>query len=240
MRALGVLLVCVLVASCGGGGGGGGNPSAPPPPPPPPTFPVGGTVSGLFGTGLVLENNGGNPLAVTANGAVAFSTNLASGAAYNVTVRTQPTATPPQTCTVSAGAGTVGAGPVTSVAVQCRAQAGRFVYAAVAAPAMNGVAAFTIDANTGALTPMGLPFVTTGQAPRVLFADPAGKFLYVYGDDNVTAPGGTTLTGFTVDAQSGALQPIPGLLVNLCGVGGAGGDFIRAARSSTCPSAIPR
>src|SRR6202008_4753918 len=112
-----------------------------------------------------------------------------------------------------AGAGTVGSAAVTSVAVQCRAQAGRFVYVAAAAP--NGVAAFTIDANTGALTPMaGSPFATTGQAPRILFADRAGKFLYVLGDDNLNGPGGTTLTGFTVNQQTGALAAIPGLLMN--------------------------
>src|SRR5687768_14891710 len=97
-----VSFVCALSAGCGGGGGGGN-----PPPPPPPTFSVSVIVDGLFGTGLVLENNGGNPLTVNASGAATFSTALASGTAYNVSVRTQPTATPAQTCAVSSGAGTV-------------------------------------------------------------------------------------------------------------------------------------
>jgi 6-phosphogluconolactonase len=180
------------------------------------TYPVSVAVDGLFGTGLVLENNGGDPLTVSANGAAAFSTNLASGAAYNVAVRTQPNATPVQTCAVSAGTGTVGNGPVTGVAVRCRAQAGRFLYVAAAAAAANGVAAFTIDASTGELTPIaGSPFPTTGRAPRVVFSGPAQKFLYVYGDDDITVPGGTTLTGFVVDQQTGALTAMPGLLVDL-------------------------
>ena len=69
--------------------------------------------------------------------------------------------------------------------------------------------------STGALTPMaGSPFATTGAAPRILFADREGKFLYVFGDDNIAAPGPTTLTGFTVDPQTGTLTAIPGLLVN--------------------------
>jgi 6-phosphogluconolactonase len=205
-----VVFVCAFVAGCGGGGGGG----SPPPPPPPATFSVGVAVNGLFGTGLVLENNGGNALTVIANGAATFTTALASGTAYNVTVRTQPTATPAQTCTVTSGTGTVGSAAVTGIAVNCRAQAGRFLYVpnAGTVPTANAVAGFTIDASTGALTSMGLPFATQGQAPRTLFKDPTGKFLYVYGDDNLNAAGPTTLTGFAVNAQTGALTPIPGIV----------------------------
>ena len=55
-----------------------------------PTYTVGGTVSGLVGIGLVLRDNGGDNLAVTANGAFSFATGLADGAAYAVTVSTQP------------------------------------------------------------------------------------------------------------------------------------------------------
>jgi 4-hydroxy-2-oxoheptanedioate aldolase len=71
-----------------------------------PTFAVNVAVTGLTGSGLVLRNNGGNNLAVAANGSFAFSTLLASGAAYNVTVFTQPS-TPSQTCTVTNPTGTI-------------------------------------------------------------------------------------------------------------------------------------
>src|SRR6201999_432321 len=70
---------------------------------PPVTFSVGGTTSGLSGA-VVLQNNGGDNLSVTTNGAFAFATKLASGSAYSVTVLTQPSG---QTCTVSGGTGTV-------------------------------------------------------------------------------------------------------------------------------------
>ena len=70
------------------------------------TFTVGGTISGLSGT-VVLENNGGNDLSTSANGAFAFSTPLAQGAAYNVTVKTNPSG---QTCTVANPSGTVARG----------------------------------------------------------------------------------------------------------------------------------
>ena len=81
------------------------------------TFTVGGTVSGLSGT-VVLKNNGGNNLSISANGGFSFSTALANGSAYNVTVGTQPAG---QTCTVSNGTGTVSGANVTGVGVACSA-----------------------------------------------------------------------------------------------------------------------
>jgi hypothetical protein len=64
----------------------------------------------------VLQNKGGDNRAVAASGSFAFSTNLADGAAYSVTVLTQPAF---QNCTVSNGSGTVAAASVTNVAVTC-------------------------------------------------------------------------------------------------------------------------
>jgi hypothetical protein len=80
-----------------------------------PTFSVGGSVSGLSGT-VVLADNGADNLTLTANGPFTFATKLASGAAYAVTVKTQP---PGQTCTVASGSGTMGSANVTNVAVTC-------------------------------------------------------------------------------------------------------------------------
>ena len=78
---------------------------------------MGGTVSGLSGT-VVLQDNGGDDLTVTANGSFTFATTVASGAAYAVTVKTNPSG---QTCTVASGSGTMGSANVTSVAVTCTA-----------------------------------------------------------------------------------------------------------------------
>ncbi len=80
-----------------------------------PTYSVGGSTSGLSGT-VVLRDNGGDDLSVTANGSFAFATKLASGAAYNVTVKTNPSG---QTCSVANGTGTIAAADVTNVAVSC-------------------------------------------------------------------------------------------------------------------------
>ena len=92
-----------------GGGSGGGGTS---------THTVSVTVSGLSGSGLVLRNNGGDDLAIGANGSFTFATALNDGAAYAVTVATQPTG-PIQVCSVSAGSGTISGADVTGVTVVC-------------------------------------------------------------------------------------------------------------------------
>jgi hypothetical protein len=51
-------------------------------------------------------------------GSFKFKTKVASGAGYNVSVRTQPT-NPTQACTVGSPSGTVGNGDVTTVVVSC-------------------------------------------------------------------------------------------------------------------------
>jgi trimeric autotransporter adhesin len=79
------------------------------------TYAVGGTVAGLAGT-LVLHDNGGDALTVSANGPFTFATALPSGAPYDVSVVTQPTN---QICGVQNGAGTVGSAAVTDVAIAC-------------------------------------------------------------------------------------------------------------------------
>ena len=86
------------------------------------TYTIGGTISGLTGTGLVLQDNAGDNLTVSASGTFTFATSLASGAAYAVTVLTEPS-TPTQTCTVAMGTGTVASSNVTSVTITCSTQA---------------------------------------------------------------------------------------------------------------------
>jgi hypothetical protein len=86
------------------------------------TFTIGGTVSGLAGTGLVLQNNAGDDLVIPAGATTfAFATPLASDASYAVTVLTQPSA-PAQNCTIEGGIGTTMAANVTNIAVTCVTQ----------------------------------------------------------------------------------------------------------------------
>ena len=110
------LVLCAALVGCGGGGTQGSNP-------PPVTYTVGGTMSGLSGSGLVLQNNGGNNLSVSGNGSFTFTTAIASGTAYSVTVFSQPS-NPAQTCGVTAGGSGTASANVTSVVVTCIGSAG--------------------------------------------------------------------------------------------------------------------
>ncbi len=103
-----LFLVSILLTACGGGGGTStviDQTSS---------YSLGGTISGLIGS-VVLQDNSGNNLTVSANGSLTFSTNVASGSTYNVTVLSQPSS---QTCSVSSGSGTI-SGNVTNIAVVC-------------------------------------------------------------------------------------------------------------------------
>lgn len=80
------------------------------------SFTVGGSISGLTAGGLVLAN-GSDTLAVPAN-ATSFTLGqaVAGGTGYSVAVSTQPGLL---TCSVTNGAGTMGAGNVINVSVSC-------------------------------------------------------------------------------------------------------------------------
>lgn len=115
----------VLLTACGGGGGsagsgggggssGGGSGGQ--------SYTVGGMVSGLVGAGLVLQNNGGDDLALSSSGSFTFATRIASGANYSVSIKTQPS-NPTQTCALSSASGTIGSSDVTSVSLTCTTNA---------------------------------------------------------------------------------------------------------------------
>jgi hypothetical protein len=108
-----IYVLAMLTAACGGSNSGDN-----PPPPPPATYTVGGTVTGLAGSGLVLQDNGGDNLTVTASGAFTFKMALADGSAYSVAAFAQPT-TPSQSCTATNGSGTLKGANVTNIAIAC-------------------------------------------------------------------------------------------------------------------------
>jgi len=100
--------LAAVMTGCGGGGDGGEEETAR-------AYTVGGTVTGLSGT-LVLQNNGGDDLTITSDGPFVFSTPLADGSAYSVTILTSPVL---QNCTVTNGSGTISGADVTGVSVSC-------------------------------------------------------------------------------------------------------------------------
>lgn len=83
---------------------------------PHPKFTVGGTVSGLVGSGLELRVATGNVM--PGNGPFTFPIPLFDGSPYDVSVATQP-GNPGQICKVTNGSGVIAGANVTDVAVDC-------------------------------------------------------------------------------------------------------------------------
>lgn len=81
-------------------------------------FAVGGNVSGLAGTGLILKLNGANDLPITTEGPFAFPPILTDLSSYTVTVSASPTNLN-QSCFVTNGSGSLAGAAVTSVSVTC-------------------------------------------------------------------------------------------------------------------------
>jgi N-acetylneuraminic acid mutarotase len=144
-RRAALLVVSLAAGGCGGGGGGSA---------PPATFAVGGTVGGLTAAGLVLAN-GADTVSLAAGATTfTFPRMLTAGASYAVSVQTQPAGI---SCAVSAGSGTVGSAPVTSVRVDCAASAytvGGSITGLTAAGLVlsNGSDAVAPDANATTFT----------------------------------------------------------------------------------------
>jgi hypothetical protein len=85
------------------------------------TLSIGGSVSGFAGgTGLVLQDNLGDNLAISANGNFTFAMLLPNNTPYSVSILTQPTG-PAQQCTVANASGTTTNVNIVSVQVVCPA-----------------------------------------------------------------------------------------------------------------------
>jgi hypothetical protein len=131
------------------------------------SYTIGGAIAGLTGSGLVLQNNGGNDLAIPAAAtSFVFGVGVNAGGGYNVTVKAQPS-NPSQTCTIANGTGTAN-GNVTSVVVNCVTNA------------------YTIGGTVTGLAAAGLSLLLNGGTALSL---PAGATSFTFPG---TVPPGTT------------------------------------------------
>ncbi len=81
------------------------------------TYTVGGTISGLGASGLVLLDNGGDATTISANATqFTMNTGVAYGSGYAISVQTAPTGL---VCSVSNGTSTMGAADVTNIGIAC-------------------------------------------------------------------------------------------------------------------------
>jgi 6-phosphogluconolactonase len=193
-RALALCLITASLASCNGTTPGCSKCG-------PTTVNLGGSVSGLVGFRLALQN-GATPLNIPlngsdANGAQVFGmVNINTG--YNITVKTQPTS-PSQTCLVANGMGTTGNTAVSNINVTCTTNSPRFLY--VVNRGSGNVSGYTIDATAGSLAPIaGSPFVAGGN-PVAIVVDSTGSYAYVVNQLSAN------ISAFTIDRTTGALTP---------------------------------
>jgi 6-phosphogluconolactonase len=165
-------------------------------------YTIGVNVSGLTGTGLVLQNNGGDNLLIPAAGAFTFNTPMLNSYTYNVSVLTQPH-TPAQDCTPHSTGDLSVTGNMT-VNISCGAVVtpppeDRHVYAANSgSTGSNGVSTYT--STSGVLSTHTL--VDSGSGPSSIAVDPASKFAYVA---NYNA---YTISAYSITAGTGALVPL--------------------------------
>lgn len=160
-------------------------------------YTVGGTVTGLSGSGLILELNDGSELPIEANGAFTFPGSLSSGTAYNVAIKSQP-AVRREICAVTNGSGMVGVTDIGNILVNCTIAVG-FVY--VVDPNTQ-IAAYGITPGTGAPIPDGSFAIPPSTDYTGMVAAPSGNFLYVLGQQ----PG--QITTYAIDPNQGALTQV--------------------------------
>lgn len=150
-----------------------------------------------LGDQLVLVNNGGDDLTAAAGDtALAFSTTIAEGLGYNVTVKRHPKI-PDQVCTPTNNVGLVPNHAVT-VTVTCASYAPRFAYAANHDD--DTLSMYTVDAVHGGLHHNG--YVRTGALPMSATVDPTGRFVYVCNQTDAT------ISTYAVNAVNGSLTEV--------------------------------
>ncbi len=162
------------------------------------SYSIGGTVTGMAGTGLALQNNGADDLTVNASGVFVLATPVAAGGAYSVTVLTQPSGS---TCTVSNGSGVANAA-VNNVVVACTSIGALALVANTGSTnGTNGLSVYRINASTGALSL--LSNVSAGNTPSAVVVSPNGLFAYV---GNWV---GGTISSYSLDSINGTVSLIP-------------------------------
>jgi hypothetical protein len=157
-----------------------------------PRYKIGGSVSGLAGTGLVLHGSiaggAGEDLPVAANGSFTFPTKASSGATFAVTVKTQPSA-PTEFCSVAPQSGTVGGADV-AVTVTCSSQS------------------YTVGGTVNGLSGSGL-VVQDNMGPNLAITENGGNPVSFTFPDHV-ADGGTYSVTVSSSAQGASCQVTSG------------------------------
>jgi 6-phosphogluconolactonase (cycloisomerase 2 family) len=198
----------------------------------PNNYSVGGTVSGLLpGVSVTLVNNGGNSATVTANGAFRFSTPVAAGSAYSVSVWADPSG---ESCTVANGSGTVSSANITGITVSCSVlsytiNANVFGLVANSNLVLQDNGGDTLTVTSGGSFPFKAAIPSQSSYAVTVLTQPAGQTCFVIGgsgpvgDANVSVSvvcpwhlayvpdfQDNAVLGYYIDPTSGALMPLQG------------------------------
>lgn len=171
---------------------------------------IGGTVTGLAGSGLVLALNGNEEsLPIAADGSFAFATAIAQGDEFAVTVGTQPSQ-PVQGCAVINGSGTVGDSDITNVVVNCGAAVTYTVGGTVGGLAPGGSVSLSINGGNGlTLAANGAYAFAPRFAPgdgylATVTAQPSGQHCTLSHAEGMV--GSANVTDVEVDCTAGGAQ----------------------------------
>ena len=124
------------------------------------TYTIGGTVSGLSGQ-VTLYNNLSDAKTISANGSFTFTTPVASGGSYLVTVSTQPSG---QVCSIASGSAINVTSNVSTVTVTCAtAIGGSFPVQTSMTSYWRGGSSVTFNSITGGETVNYLYYPITGS-----------------------------------------------------------------------------
>lgn len=160
------------------------------------TKPLNGTITGLSGSGLVLQVNGGNDITVPAgSSSFSFNSQIANGATYTISVSTQPN-TPLQYCAVTNSSGTVGSSS-SEVMINCTSSV---ELAYVADGGSNNVSSFVLATDKAGFYKIGT--MTVGNYPQRIVISPTGKFAYVTSKDS------NDVTALSINKNTGTLTKI--------------------------------
>ena len=169
---------------------------------------IGGDVAGLTGT-VVLEDNAKDDLSLASNGTFTFPLQIANGAAYAVTVKTQPR---DQVCSVAGATGTAQAN-VHSVHVTCAS----YVTVGGTISGLTGTVVLQINGGDTLATAANGSFTfPTSIAPGSAFAisvltQPAGQNCIVTQGSGTTTTTAYTSAGVKCSSSTFVLRPLPAI-----------------------------
>lgn len=150
------------------------------------THRVGVQVYGYDGEGLVLQNNGGDDLAISANGTAWFQTPVVQGSPFGISIKDLPK-TPDQACTLQLASGTVFQ-DMSITRVDCVTPAARLaLYGDGPAPMIMRSPGIEVRgfAAPGMISGQVGTFLPTTNTVLGVVVDPAGENAYAVDDANV-------------------------------------------------------